>query len=130
MFPPVIVATSLRPDMVIWSETTKTVVIMELTVPSEDNVADAAFRKTSKYQDLIASCTLNGWKVRFHTIEVGCRGFVAFSFRTCLRLLGCTNPTIKLASSRVSKTALRCSYALYLARDNASWQPIKLLSDL
>ncbi|MCW2763642.1 MAG: uncharacterized protein JWR85_3843, partial [Marmoricola sp.] len=50
MFPPVIVATSLRPDMVIWSEAVKTVIIMELTVPSEDAVADAAFRKTSKYQ--------------------------------------------------------------------------------
>ena len=126
IFPPVITATSLRPDLVIWSEAAKTVVIMELTVPSEDNVADAAFRKTDKYQSLVADCSLNNWKVVFQTVEVGCRGF---SFRKYLLLLGCPNSTIKLASSRASRTALRCSYAIYLARNNPSWQPLQLLHD-
>ena len=36
-FPPEIVFTNVRPDIVIWSMRSKTVIIGELTVPWEDN---------------------------------------------------------------------------------------------
>ena len=38
MFPPNICTTSLRPDIVIWSNTRKKVVIFELTCPAEENI--------------------------------------------------------------------------------------------
>jgi len=41
LFPPSITATDQRPDIVIWSKMVKRVIIIELTVPSEDNIADA-----------------------------------------------------------------------------------------
>jgi hypothetical protein len=129
LFPPSIYATDLRPDMVVWSEATRTLIIVELTVPSEDNIADAAFRKQNKYEELVLACRNAQWDVYFQTVEVGCRGFVAFSFRKCLKLLGISNPIIKQAISRASKTALRCSYLLYLARNNPNWKPLDLLYD-
>ena len=36
-FPPEIVFTNLRPDIVIWSQRSKTIIIGEITVPWEDN---------------------------------------------------------------------------------------------
>jgi hypothetical protein len=129
IFPPSIYATDQRPDVVIWSEAAKTLIIFELTVPSEDNIADAEFRKKAKYDELVHGCRNAHWDVHFHTIEVGCRGFVAFSLRKCLKLLGTNNSTIKRAISRASKTALRCSYSLYLARNNKQWKPLSLLCD-
>ena len=92
--------------MVIWSEVAKTLIIGELTVPSEDNIADAEFRKRAKYTTLVSNCRDAGWEVSFYTIEVGCRGYVAFSFRHYLRFLGISNSTIKRAISQASKTAL------------------------
>ena len=130
MFPPEITATSLRPDNIIWSSSSRTAIIIELTVPSEDAIADAAFRKSNKYASLVADCRLQGWTIHFMSIEVGSRGFVAASVSSCFRKLGLTNPVIKAATSTISRTALRCSYALYLARNNPSWKPLDLLTEI
>jgi hypothetical protein len=127
MFPADIIATSLRPDGVIWSLVSKTAIVIELTVPSEDAIADAAFRKSNKYSSLVAECRLQGWTVHLMTVEVGARGFVAFSVRQCFKKLGLINAAVKTALTAVSKTALRCSYALYLARNNHAWKPLNLL---
>jgi hypothetical protein len=129
VFPPSIYATDQRPDIVLWSATTKTLILIELTVPYEDNIADADFRKKAKYQDLVDACRNEQWDVYFQTIEIGVRGFVAGSFRKCLKLLGINNSTIARATSKVSKTALRCSYALYLARNLSNWKPLDLICD-
>ena len=52
IFPPSITATYQRPDIVIRSQMVKRVILIELTVPSEDNIADAAFRKKDQYSAL------------------------------------------------------------------------------
>ncbi|XP_066275198.1 uncharacterized protein [Branchiostoma lanceolatum] len=51
-FPEDIAVTLLRPDITIWSESAKEVVIGELTVPWEDNVDAAHERKLTKYAEL------------------------------------------------------------------------------
>ena len=107
----------------------KRVIIIELTVPCEDNIADAEFRKKEKYNGLVDSCKLASWDTHLWTIEVGVRGFVAGSLRKCLRNLGVPNPTILRTQSVASKTALRCSYSIYLARNLPEWKPIELLTD-
>ena len=129
IFPPTITATDKRPDIVIWSETAKKAILIELTVPNEDNIVDAEFRKKDKYGELVEACRSASWETHLLTVEVGVRGFVAGSFRRCLKLLGVPNPTISRTSSAASKTALRCSYSLFLARNLPLWKPLDLLVD-
>ncbi len=62
-FPPDIVETVKRPDINIYSAVTKNVIIIELTVPSEENLANANARKKCKYEDLVAECENRGWTV-------------------------------------------------------------------
>ena len=49
-FPEEISVTALRPDIIIWSETGKEVVIGELTVPWEDNIDEAYEKKLKVYR--------------------------------------------------------------------------------
>ena len=56
-FPPEIVETDKRPDITIYSNVTKNVIIIELTVsPIGGNLANANAMKKCKYEDLIAEC--------------------------------------------------------------------------
>jgi len=129
IFPPSITATEQRPDIVIWSEMSKTVFLIELTIPNEDNIVDAEFRKKTRYDGLLDACRLAVWDAHLFTVEVGVRGFVAGSLRKCLKVLDVSNPSIRRTSSAASKTALRCSYSIYLARNLPEWTPLELLFD-
>ena len=51
-FPPEIWATPERPDIVILSRSAKIVLLIELTCPAEEGIANAAMRKQSRYHDL------------------------------------------------------------------------------
>ena len=72
----------------LWSPKSRQVILGELTVPWEDNIQEAYERKLAKYADLKADCETRGWKVSCYPFEIGCRGFVASSFRVLLRDLG------------------------------------------
>ena len=50
-FPPCTGDTNLRPDIMIYSLSKKIMIWAELTVPLEENVIDAAIRKTERYLD-------------------------------------------------------------------------------
>ena len=64
-----------RPDVTIYSTSEKKCVVIELTVPAEENLAQANNRKKCKYADLIHECQEAGWDVRYFPVEVGSRGF-------------------------------------------------------
>ena len=51
-FPTHITPTDLRPDLVWWDDSQKTLCLAELTVCYDTNFAEAARRKSSKYEDL------------------------------------------------------------------------------
>ena len=87
-FPVEITDTRLRPDIVIWSKSTKKVIIIELTVPWEENIETAHERKMLKYQDLTDECREKGWKIWCMAIEVGVRGFAGQSIWRCCGTLG------------------------------------------
>ena len=70
-FPPSICTTSLRPDIVIWSDNKKKVIIIELTCPSEENIQQAIARKNERYLGLINEIKDLGWETNFFTIEAG-----------------------------------------------------------
>ena len=79
-FPPEITNTHERPDIVLWSISTRSVILIELTCPAEENFNDAKERKLAKYAALCEQIRTNDWKVVLRTVEAGARGFVAKSF--------------------------------------------------
>lgn len=79
VFPQDVAVTSLRPDMVLLSRSTKTIIVAELTVPWEDRLATSHQLKKAKYQDLVNKVVLKGWHATSYPIEVGCHGFPAKS---------------------------------------------------
>ena len=80
--------TNLRPDMIMVSEQTKQIAIIELTVPSEDRIGVSAELKRTKYAVIEELCRQNRWKPRVWTVEVGCRGFAAGSAAVLLKDFG------------------------------------------
>ncbi|KAI4881119.1 hypothetical protein NFI96_020517, partial [Prochilodus magdalenae] len=115
-FPDIIVATTLRPDMVLMSGATKQVVLLELTVPWEDRMEEAKERKKAKYADLVAECRRNGWKARCEPIEVGCRGFAGQSLHRVLGLLGICGLHRQRAMKNIMEAAEKASRWLWLRR--------------
>ena len=62
--------------------------IIELTVPSEENVEAAGERKKTKYATIREEGKANGWNVRVWAVEIGCRGFPAASMASFLKDIG------------------------------------------
>ncbi|KAJ8350642.1 hypothetical protein SKAU_G00257720 [Synaphobranchus kaupii] len=122
-FPREIAETSLRPDMVLWSVASKTVLLVELTVPWEGGLETAHERKRAKYSDLAAECREAGWKATICPVEVGCRGFVGSSASRLLRDLGCTGAGHRRASKELAEEAEKGSFWLWLRRKDTSWGP-------
>ena len=87
-FPENIAVNTLRPDMVLVSEATRQVVVLELTVPGEDQMEEASERKRAKYEELAGECRSRGWRTQCNPIEVGCRGFVGQSLIRAPKMLG------------------------------------------
>ena len=61
-FPQHIVETTLRTDIVLFSDSLKQVVLLELTFPWEERMDEANKRKRAKYTDLVEECRRRGWR--------------------------------------------------------------------
>ena len=114
-----IVETPLRPDIVIWSSSSKVVIIAELTVPLESRIAEAHERKLRKYEDLAEECREKGWKVELLAVEVGCRGFPTPSLQRFLNCLGLDGRARTSVVDRVCEKAESASYWIWIKRDCA-----------
>ena len=75
-FPVHIIQTEKWSDIVVWSDSKKTVLLIELTVPWEENQEEAHEWKKNRYETLRADCMEKGWICHVIPIEVGCRGFL------------------------------------------------------
>ena len=128
IFPLEIAATRQRPDVVIFSQSLRVVILIELTVPLEDRIAAANTRKTDRYSALLATCENNGWHATHFPVEVGSRGWVAHSLLACLQKLGFSASWRKKVRRECSRVALRCSYLLYLRRSIKTWNSFNELS--
>jgi ubiquitin C-terminal hydrolase len=120
-FPNFIVSTALRPDMVLYSVTKKTVVLVELTCPSEENLEIRHAEKLAKYEELVKECKTNGWGADLFAVEVGARGYVAETTRFCLAKLGLNNTKVRNVCKQVSDTALRWSFWIWIGKDKDQW---------
>lgn len=107
-FPP-IVHTTLRPDIVIWSEQAKKAILVELTVPWEESCDKAHERKKLKCQDLVQECREKGWQTWLLPVEVGCRGFPVQSVWAAFTALWVSGREWKTAVCRMGEAAERAS---------------------
>ena len=112
----------------LYSEKLKTVLLLELTVPIEDRVLAAQSLKSKRYENLIRECQSNGWKASLLTIEIGCRGYISDSFKYILKQLGLSKLDSNLTFKQCSAIALRCSYILYLNRNQPSWRSMPYIA--
>lgn len=119
---------TLRPDMLITSQSTRTQIVVELTVPLEKNVEERHEDKLRKYRDLPAAGEANGWRVEVVAVEMGCLGGIAKSMERLLRELRLGPNALKRATRELSNAARRTSFVLYQSRHNAHWTMPGLMS--
>ena len=92
-----VAVTNLRPDMLLVSESTKRIGLVELTVPTEDRIEVSSELKKSKYAPLQEQGKVNGWNVNIRAVEVGCRGgFTAATIASFLKEIGITGREMNL----------------------------------
>lgn len=123
-FPREITSTSLQPDIVLWSSTTKLVLLIELTIQWEAGVEAAWEPKRLKYSDLAEECRKAGWRTTIYLVEVGCCGFVGTSAVHLLREMGVCGASLQKASKDLADEAEKSSFWLWLKRRDTSWGTI------
>ena len=120
---PNIVTTTLRPDIVIWSEKQRAIIMIELTVPWETRCDEAHERKAEKYANLVEECREKGWRAWLFPVEIGARGFPAQSIWKLLTALGMKGSDRKKTVSNLSRTTEGASNWLWLRREELIWKP-------
>jgi hypothetical protein len=125
---PEIVHTNQRPDIVLWSQSPKRMILVELTVPWEENIDEAYERKMARYQELAETCTNKGWKTWVFPVEIGCRGFPAKSLMKMLGALGIRGRSLRSVTRALGKAAERASSWLWLRRADVEWKPTQTSS--
>jgi len=103
--PQVIVLTRQRPDLILFSEKQKETIMMELTVPWEENMTWAHERKLDRYEDLRMDCAGRGWRCEVFAVEVGCRGFLGKSAVKFLERIGLTSKHLRTAQKEIGQEA-------------------------
>ena len=122
VFPDHITKTRLRPDIVLWSDSTRRLVVGELTVPLESNVLAAHERKSRKYEDLVLECERAGWRTHFFAVEVGCRGFPTSSLSKFLSSLGLAGRRKSQWVDKICDKAESASFWVWCKRAHP-WDP-------
>jgi hypothetical protein len=98
----------------------KIVILIELTVPAEHNIAKAQERKTMKYLELTHDIECNGFDVHLFTFEVGSLGFCDTTVNYLCKELGMLAQKKELCN-RMTTMALRGSYGIWLCRAEKEW---------
>ena len=120
---PNIIQTSLRRDIVIWSDKDKCLVMVELTVPWESRCEEACERNKAKYSNLQEQCKQKGWRVWLFPVEIGARGFPVQSLWKMFSALAIKGANRKRALGTLSLTSERASSWLWMKREESSWKP-------
>ncbi|CAM9542219.1 unnamed protein product, partial [Heterosigma akashiwo] len=88
--------TSKEIDGLFYSRDARSIVLgPEMTCPMEENLHKWRVDKFAKYERAMLRHVPAQWRRKLITIEVGCRGYIADSFRTSLRSIGFTSKEIK-----------------------------------
>ena len=74
--PPNVIATSQKPDIVLYWPTDKRVILFELSVPFEPNINKAHCTKLDRYSSLVSDIIDAGFDCSLVAIEIGSRGLI------------------------------------------------------
>ncbi len=121
------VQTQLRPDLIIYSKSTKKIIWWELTCPSEERISESHERKLDRYANLQVDCQTAGWSCYNMAIEVGARGFVAESLRSAATSIGIRGRSGKKLVREAGQEALHCSKWIYWLSEKKEWE-VKVVS--
>ena len=116
-YPPILKETGLRPDIVLWSESSAKMFLIELTVPYENRLEEQHQFKMAKYQDLAKELQSKGYSTKVMPVEVGARGFVAASTFKLMGQLGIKGRKRGTAIKRISEIAEKSSHWIWLKRN-------------
>ena len=114
--------TMKHPDLIVWSEEQRYIIILELTVPWEDNIKDAELQKEQRYEELIDACVDKSWTTEYNHLAVGCRGFVDKGVVRLLReRFRMTSNKLKLIVTDLQQAAEKSFLFIWLKRDDDLW---------
>ena len=125
-----------RPDGVIWSMQTKTVIWIELTSPWEENLTKKHFEKMDKYNKLAIDLREGKhhgvkWTVVPLCVEVGARGAINEQpWNWMCKRLGFSKCSKRRLTQGVQDAAVACSYYIFLCRFLRTWEPQALVDTL
>ena len=122
-FPMHIAFIQLRPDITIFSNSLRKVILIELTCPCEENMESWHDTKINKYSALKTIIESKGWCVELFEVEVGARGYCSRSVLCCFKKLGFNSKLIRNTIKKLSKSSMECSFCIWLARNNKEWTP-------
>ena len=105
--------TNLRPDILLVSDSSRKMGVVELTVPSEERIELSGELKRTKYRILQEDGKKNKWDVQVWAVEVGCRGFPASSMASFLKEMGVQGGERKRMLSRMGEAAERASRSVW-----------------
>ena len=123
--PPDIITTTQRPDIVLINRQEKKIALFELTVSFEKNAEAANLRKTRRYMDLTSDLKKKGWAAENKPFKIGSRGHIDTRNKTSI-LSTMKKYNIKFKKQTfiqdISKISLLCSFAIFQAHCQPSWQ--------
>ena len=100
---------------------TKTVIILELTCPCEENMEEWHRVKYNKYDPLTSAIKCSGWKTYLFPLEVGARGYCSSTVKSCLLRLGLSNKLVRSTLKSLSMLSIKTSFQIWLSRNNKDW---------
>ena len=121
VIPSAIAISQLRPDILLYSTSTKIVIILKLTCPCEENVESWHASKFGKYDPLCSAIKTNGWSMHFFAVEVGAQGYCASTIRSYLMRLGLTRELVISSLKTLSSAALTASFQIWTCRESKEW---------
>ena len=102
-----------------FSNSTKKVIMWELSVPWEENMESTDVRKIAKYEPLVEQCRMNGWQAICQAVEVRCRGFNAMSMSKVLTSIGISGALKRKAQKNITSAAERATNWLWIRRTDS-----------
>jgi len=111
------IPTEQRPDLLVYIKNNPAVII-ELTVPHEENIEKRHHEKNKKYAALTHKLSKGEEAAKLFCVEVGCRGLPGKSLRALSKWLKHGEPEAKQFRAALGRRAVTCSQVIWSTRNN------------
>ena len=119
--PPFLSITLERPDIVLYSLSLRTAILIENTSGCEENFVNAHEGKETKYTELVEDIRTNGWETFLFCVEVGARGYCSNNVSRLMSKLGFPPKFKKDTLNLLRSTAMKASFSIWLARSDINF---------